>query len=72
MFIGHVCIIVNVASQCGLTENNYKSLNELYEQFAERKGQLNKMYITKVPCRSVHHRDRSVVGVIASRNIRHT
>lgn len=35
---GHVCIIVNVASQCGLTANNYKQLNELYEKYAEEKG----------------------------------
>lgn len=35
---GHVCIIVNVASQCGLTANNYKQLNELYDQYAESKG----------------------------------
>lgn len=35
---GHVCIIVNVASQCGLTAANYKQLNELFEQYGESKG----------------------------------
>lgn len=39
VYKGHVCIIVNVASQCGLTANNYKQLNELYDQYAESKGQ---------------------------------
>lgn len=37
---GHVCIVVNVASQCGLTANNYKQLNELYEKYAEEKGKI--------------------------------
>lgn len=35
---GHVCIIVNVASQCGLTDTNYKGLVQLYEQYSEKKG----------------------------------
>ena len=35
---GHVCLIVNVASKCGLTANNYKELNELYDKYAESKG----------------------------------
>ncbi|XP_072160368.1 uncharacterized protein [Bemisia tabaci] len=34
----HVCIIVNVASQCGLTETNYKQLQELYNKYSESKG----------------------------------
>ncbi|RVE52162.1 hypothetical protein evm_003235 [Chilo suppressalis] len=33
---GHVVLIVNVASQCGLTDTNYKELNILYEKYAER------------------------------------
>lgn len=36
---GHVAIIVNVASQCGLTANNYKELAELHEMYGESKGQ---------------------------------
>ncbi|KAJ8919853.1 hypothetical protein NQ315_006382 [Exocentrus adspersus] len=43
---GHVCIIVNVASQCGLTKNNYAELVELYEQYGESKG----LKILAFPC----------------------
>ncbi|XP_034177335.1 synaptotagmin 14 isoform X6 [Osmia lignaria lignaria] len=35
---GHVCIIVNVASQCGLTDTNYKELVQLYEKYSEKEG----------------------------------
>lgn len=37
-FKGHVCLIVNVASKCGLTETNYKELNELYDKYGETYG----------------------------------
>ena len=30
---GHPLLVVNVASNCGLTDNNYKQLNELYEKY---------------------------------------
>lgn len=43
---GHVCIIVNVASQCGYTKNNYAELVELYDQYAESKG----LRILAFPC----------------------
>lgn len=43
---GHVCIIVNVASQCGLTKNNYAELVELDEQYGESKG----LKILGFPC----------------------
>ncbi|XP_028158812.1 juvenile hormone epoxide hydrolase-like [Ostrinia furnacalis] len=33
---GYVLLIVNVASQCGLTDKNYKQLNELHEQYESR------------------------------------
>ncbi|XP_050304168.1 uncharacterized protein LOC126741672 [Anthonomus grandis grandis] len=33
---GHVCIIVNVASECGLTNSNYEELNQLFEKYAGR------------------------------------
>ncbi|XP_021185098.2 uncharacterized protein LOC110372599 isoform X1 [Helicoverpa armigera] len=46
VYKGHVCIIVNVASQCGLTANNYKQLNEMYEKYAEEKG----LRILAFPC----------------------
>lgn len=35
---GHVCIIVNVASECGLTNTNYKELVELYEKYSKKEG----------------------------------
>ncbi|VVC96350.1 unnamed protein product [Leptidea sinapis] len=46
VYKNHVCIIVNVASQCGLTANNYKQLNELYDEYAESKG----LRILAFPC----------------------
>ncbi|XP_050680539.1 juvenile hormone epoxide hydrolase-like [Leptidea sinapis] len=33
---GNVLLIVNVASQCGLTLKNYKQLKELHEKYADR------------------------------------
>ncbi|KAG6460532.1 juvenile hormone epoxide hydrolase [Manduca sexta] len=33
---GNVLIIVNVASECGLTETNYKEFNQLHEKYYER------------------------------------
>ncbi|XP_066251276.1 uncharacterized protein [Euwallacea similis] len=35
---GHVCIIVNVASECGLTNSNYEKLNYLYKRYGESEG----------------------------------
>ncbi|KOX74205.1 putative phospholipid hydroperoxide glutathione peroxidase, partial [Melipona quadrifasciata] len=43
---GHVCLIVNVASKCGLTATNYKELNQLYDEYAESKG----LRILAFPC----------------------
>ncbi|XP_019867303.1 phospholipid hydroperoxide glutathione peroxidase [Aethina tumida] len=42
----HVCIIVNVASECGFTKNNYTELVELYDQYSESKG----LRILAFPC----------------------
>ncbi|GLJ23361.1 hypothetical protein SUGI_0442010 [Cryptomeria japonica] len=33
---GKVLLIVNVASQCGLTNSNYKELNQLYEKYKDQ------------------------------------
>lgn len=33
---GHVVVIVNVASQCGLTKSNYAKLTELKNKYYER------------------------------------
>lgn len=53
----HVCIIANVASKCGLTANQYKQLNELYEQYAESKGTIlgncKQNYISNSCCLSL-------------------
>eukprot|EP00475_Leptophrys_vorax_P008418 TRINITY_DN1544_c0_g1_i1.p1 TRINITY_DN1544_c0_g1~~TRINITY_DN1544_c0_g1_i1.p1 ORF type:complete len:273 (-),score=34.10 TRINITY_DN1544_c0_g1_i1:178-888(-) len=35
-FKGKVCLVVNVASACGLTDSNYKGLQELYEKYSSR------------------------------------
>ncbi|XP_011875169.1 PREDICTED: probable phospholipid hydroperoxide glutathione peroxidase [Vollenhovia emeryi] len=35
---GHVLIIVNVASQCGLTDVNYRQLQQLYNKYSEKEG----------------------------------
>ncbi|XP_012537298.1 probable glutathione peroxidase 2 [Monomorium pharaonis] len=35
---GYVLIIVNVASNCGLTDTNYKQLQELYNKYSEKEG----------------------------------
>ncbi|CAG9761744.1 unnamed protein product [Ceutorhynchus assimilis] len=43
---GQVCIVVNVASECGYTQNNYAELVELYDQFHESKG----LCILAFPC----------------------
>ncbi|XP_019761771.1 probable phospholipid hydroperoxide glutathione peroxidase isoform X2 [Dendroctonus ponderosae] len=43
---GHVCLIVNVASKCGLTKSNYEELNELYEKYGDSKG----LRILAFPC----------------------
>ena len=43
---GHVLIIVNVASSCGLTESNYKQLQSLYEKYGEKEG----LRILAFPC----------------------
>ncbi|KAK0081105.1 hypothetical protein PV325_012800 [Microctonus aethiopoides] len=43
---GHVCLIVNVASKCGLTATNYKELNELYDKYTESHG----LKILAFPC----------------------
>lgn len=33
---GKVCIIVNVASQCGYTTNHYKELSELMDKYKDQ------------------------------------
>lgn len=38
VYQGNVLLIVNVSSNSGLTDFNYKLLNELHEAYAENKG----------------------------------
>ncbi|CAL4981288.1 unnamed protein product [Urochloa decumbens] len=35
-YAGKVLLIVNVASQCGLTNSNYKELNVLYDKYRQK------------------------------------
>lgn len=43
---GHACLIVNVASQWGFTDKNYKQLQELHTKYAESAG----LRILAFPC----------------------
>lgn len=43
---GHVLLIVNVASKCGLTATNYKELAELHDKYHDSKG----LRILAFPC----------------------
>lgn len=43
---GHVCLIVNVASECGYTDVNYEDLQQLCDQYSESKG----LRILAFPC----------------------
>ncbi|VDN19165.1 unnamed protein product [Gongylonema pulchrum] len=36
MFRGKVVLIVNVASECGLTNTNYNQLKQLYDKYSSR------------------------------------
>ncbi|XP_046492070.1 uncharacterized protein [Neodiprion pinetum] len=46
IYKGFVCIVVNVASQCGLTDSNYAQLEELYEKYRDT----HKLKILAFPC----------------------
>ncbi len=35
-YAGKVTVVVNVASQCGYTEANYKGLTKLYKKFRDQ------------------------------------
>jgi len=49
---GHVLIVVNVATFCGLTKANYKQLNELYTKY---KGQ--GLRIAAFPCNQFNNQE---------------
>ena len=46
---GRLLLIVNVASQCGYTDSNYKSLQATYEEFKD-----NGLSIAAFPCNQVN------------------
>lgn len=54
---GHVAIIVNVASKCGLTATNYKELAELHDKYADSKG----LRILAFPCNQFNSQVRPTV-----------
>jgi len=46
-YVGHPCVVVNVASNWGLATSEYKALNQLYSDFANRE---NGLRILAFPC----------------------
>ncbi|XP_017781553.1 PREDICTED: probable phospholipid hydroperoxide glutathione peroxidase isoform X2 [Nicrophorus vespilloides] len=67
---GHVCIIVNVASQCGLAGNNYKDLVDLHEQYGESKG----LKILAFPCNQFGNQEAGntdeICTFVSKRNVK--
>ncbi|XP_050304785.1 uncharacterized protein LOC126742196 [Anthonomus grandis grandis] len=67
---GHVCIIVNVASQCGYTANNYKELVELYDAYHESKG----LCILAFPCNQFGNQEpgtnEDICEFVAKKNVK--
>lgn len=51
-YSGHPVLVVNVASSCGLTKNNYKQLNELYDKY-EPQG----LRILAFPCNQFNNQE---------------
>lgn len=67
---GNVCIIVNVASQCGYATNHYKELGELYDEYGESKG----LKILAFPCNQFANQEpgdaAEICSFISSKNIK--
>ncbi|GBP41384.1 Phospholipid hydroperoxide glutathione peroxidase [Eumeta japonica] len=67
---GHVAIIVNVASQCGLTDTNYKQLNELYEKYGDTKG----LRILAFPCNQFNGQEpgdfKEIINFTRGKNVK--
>lgn len=67
---GHVCIIVNVASQCGYTKNNYKELVDLYNEYSESKG----LRILAFPCNQFGGQEpgdaAEICSFVATKNVK--
>lgn len=67
---GHVCIIVNVASQCGYTKNNYAELVDLDEKYGESKG----LKILAFPCNQFGGQESGtndeICSFVAAKNVK--
>ncbi|KAF5272661.1 hypothetical protein FQA39_LY07688 [Lamprigera yunnana] len=67
---GHVCIIVNVASECGYTKNHYDELNEMYNEYSETKG----LRILGFPCNQFAGQEpgsaESICSFVRTRNVK--
>lgn len=67
---GHVCIIVNVASQCGYTKNNYKELVDLHNEYSESKG----LKILAFPCNQFGGQEpgdaAEICSFVATKNVK--
>ncbi|XP_059056212.1 juvenile hormone epoxide hydrolase-like [Achroia grisella] len=67
---GHVLVIVNVASQCGLTDVNYEQLNQLYEKYAITKG----LRILAFPCNQFNSQEpgthREIFSFVKKRDVK--
>ncbi|XP_044746010.1 glutathione peroxidase-like [Coccinella septempunctata] len=66
---GHVCIIVNVASECGFTKNHYEELVEIYDKYSESKG----LRILAFPCNQFAGQEpgdkAEIINFIKSKNV---
>lgn len=67
---GHVCIIVNVASQCGYATNHYQELGELYDEFSDSKG----LRILAFPCNQFANQEpggaAEICSFISTKNVK--
>ncbi|XP_045482218.1 probable phospholipid hydroperoxide glutathione peroxidase [Harmonia axyridis] len=66
---GHVCIIVNVASECGFTKNHYEELVEIFDQYSDSNG----LRILAFPCNQFAGQEpgnsAEIVDFIKSKNV---
>ncbi|XP_047510017.1 juvenile hormone epoxide hydrolase-like [Pieris napi] len=66
---GYVLLIVNVASQCGLTDKNYDQLNELYEKYSKSRD----FRILAFPCNQFNSQEpgseQDIIKFINKRNV---
>lgn len=66
---GKVCIIVNVASECGYAKNHYEELNELYDKYKD-KG----LRIIGFPCNQFGSQEpgneNAICSFVSSKNVK--